>query len=77
MGRGVELKNLKHNPPSPALFMIPHFKGLEKKKPNENIMTIVFKMAGKIRPEALQRIIQLSGVPYTFYSVTISFRFVF
>lgn len=43
--------------------MIPHFKGLEKKKPNENIMTIVFKMAGKIRPEALQRIIQLSGVP--------------
>lgn len=46
--------------------MIPHFKGLEKTKTNENIMTTVFKMVGKIRPEALQRIIKLSVVPYIF-----------
>lgn len=51
--------------------MIPHYKGLEKEKPTENIMTTVFKMVGKIRPKALQRAIKLSVVPYIFYSLTI------
>lgn len=73
----MELKNFKNNPP--PLVMIPYLNVLKRRNQLKilKIMTTVFKMAGKIRPKALQRIIELSVVPYIIYSLAILIRFVF